>query len=170
MAAAHHGMVTAHHDTVTRLPLVEATPSVIVRSLAYPRMVVVPVLVTVLSPLTSLPPRDSNGPTTSRTMASRTLDVPERESPRPWQHRQPQQHEKTRQEKFRQPPAARKDPPGKVQAAPKPTSHPEVAPSTPTTNSHPELAPSASLQPPCRRGYIISVVGESGSDLRQPKS
>ena len=163
-------MDSTHHDTVSRLPLVETTPSVIVRSLAYPRTVVVPALVTVLSPLTSPHPRDSNGSTTNRTMASRTLDVPERESPRPWQHRQTPATREDPPGDVQETPAARKDPPGKVQAAPKPTSHPEVAPSTPTTNSHPELAPSASLQPPCRRGYIISVVGESGSDLRQPKS
>ena len=51
MDTAHHGMDSDHHGTVTRLPLVETTPSVTVRSLAYPRTVVVPVLVMVWPPL-----------------------------------------------------------------------------------------------------------------------
>ena len=51
MDTAHHGMDTDHHGTVTRLPLVETTPSVTVRSLGYPRTVVVPVLVMVWPPL-----------------------------------------------------------------------------------------------------------------------
>ena len=51
MDTAHHGMDTDHHGTVTRLPLVETTPSVTVRSLAYSRTVVVPALVMVWPPL-----------------------------------------------------------------------------------------------------------------------
>ena len=51
MDTAHHGMDSDHHGTVTRLPLVETTPSVTVRSLGYPRTVVVPVLVMVWPPL-----------------------------------------------------------------------------------------------------------------------
>ena len=96
-------MDSSHLDVVSRLPLVETPPSATVRSRPYPSTIVVPALATDSSPLTSPSPRGSNGSTTARTMASRTLDVPERESPRPWQPRQPQQHEKTRQEKFRQP-------------------------------------------------------------------
>ena len=96
-------MDSSHHDTVSRLPLVETPPSAIVRSLPYPSTIVVPALATDLSPLTSPYPRGSNGSTTERTMASRTLDVPERESPRPWLPQQPQQQERTRQEKFKQP-------------------------------------------------------------------
>ena len=51
MDTAHHGMYTDHHGTVTRLPLVETTPSVTGRSVGYPRTVVVPVLVMVWPPL-----------------------------------------------------------------------------------------------------------------------
>ena len=62
-------MDSSHHDTVSRLPLVETPPSAIVRSLPYPRTIVVPALATDLSPLTSPLPRGSNGSTTTRTNA-----------------------------------------------------------------------------------------------------
>ena len=103
MDTAHHGMDTDHHGTVTRLPLVETTPSVTVRSLGYPRTVVVPVLVMVWPPLPVNLLMIVTGPQLVVLWRHEHLTFLKERVHAPGNTGKPQQHEKTRQEKFRQP-------------------------------------------------------------------